>query len=175
MGAIDSEAGATPAPRPHVEQCAIESHAPVMKTHAGPQRVEPKREMEIMTGTRFPRYTLIGGAALALLVVLPPPARANFLTYVQTLEPGVGGVTGITSSNGAAVSPDGRHVYVAGNTDDAVATFGRNPANGALTWLGVQQNGVNGAIALASASRARTSPTTASPRSTSGLGGRAKP
>jgi 6-phosphogluconolactonase (cycloisomerase 2 family) len=108
----------------------------------------PQKAQEIMTGARFPTRTLVAAVALALLAVLAPPARANFLTYVQTLEPGVDGVTGITSSYGAAVSPDGKHVYIAGSGDDAVVTFGRDPASGALTWLGVQQNGVNGVDGL---------------------------
>jgi hypothetical protein len=42
-----------------------------------------------MTGTRFPTRTLVAGAALALLAAFASPARANVLSYVQTLEPGV--------------------------------------------------------------------------------------
>ena len=100
-----------------------------------------------MIGTRFSRHALPP----------QPPSRSwqrratragELLTYGQTLKPGVGGVTGITKSHGAAVSPDGKHVYVAGNGDDAVVTFGRDPANGALTWLGMQQDGVNGVDGL---------------------------
>jgi 6-phosphogluconolactonase (cycloisomerase 2 family) len=114
-------------------------------------------EMQIMTGTRFPRHTLLGGA-LALLVAFAPPARASVLTYVETLKPGVGGVTGIKNANGAAVSPDGLHVYVAGNGDDTLVTFARDPASGALTWRGLQQDGVNGVDGLKSPDEVLVSP-----------------
>src|SRR5262249_42442556 len=100
-----------------------------------------------MTGTRFSRHTL-SGAALALLLLSAPPVRANLLTYMDTVKPGVGGVTGITDPYCGAVSPDGLHVYIAGNADNAVVTFGRDPATGALTWLGAEQNGVNGVDGL---------------------------
>src|SRR5262245_64276163 len=100
--------------------------------------------MEIMRSRR----SLAAGAALALLAVFAPPARANVLSYVQTLVPGAGGVTGMTDPYGAAVSPDGKHVYIAGSGDDTLVTFGRNPVTGALTWLGVQQDGVNGVDGL---------------------------
>src|SRR5262245_19517095 len=110
--------------------------------------------MEIMRS----RNALAAGAALALLAAFAPPARANVLTYVQTNVPGVGGVMGITNPNGAAVSADGLHVYVGGNSDDAVVTFGRNPATGALTWLGAQQNGVNGVGGLEGPTEVLVSP-----------------
>lgn len=49
----------------------------------------PQKEQQIMTGTRFPTRTLVAGAALALLAAFASPARANVLSYVQTLESGV--------------------------------------------------------------------------------------
>jgi hypothetical protein len=50
---------------------------------------------------------------------------------------------------------------VNGYTDDAVVTFGRNPANGALTWLGRQQDGMNIAHCAiqANAQLVKTTPT----------------
>jgi DNA-binding beta-propeller fold protein YncE len=45
-------------------------------------------------------------------------------------QPGLGGPDGV------AVSPDGKSVYVAGFTDDAVVRFDRDPATGALTPQG---------------------------------------
>jgi 6-phosphogluconolactonase (cycloisomerase 2 family) len=33
------------------------------------------------------------------------------------------------------VSPDGRHVYVAGQLDNAIAIFARDPLTGALTFV----------------------------------------
>jgi 6-phosphogluconolactonase (cycloisomerase 2 family) len=57
---------------------------------------------------------------------------------------GLGGATGV------AVSADGKHVYVASQTDNAVAAFARNRATGALTQLAgqaacVSEDGTGGA------------------------------
>jgi len=43
-----------------------------------------------------------------------------------------------------AVSRDGKHVYVTGAGDDAVAVFSRNPSTGALSYKGMEQDGVEG-------------------------------
>ena len=44
------------------------------------------------------------------------------------------GATGLNAAHDVAVSPDGKNVYVIGNTDDAIAEFSRN-ADGSLTQL----------------------------------------
>ena len=62
------------------------------------------------------------------------------LTYVETLTDNVGGVDGLEGAQSVAVSPDNRHVYVAGFDDDAVAVFSRDPVSGALTFVEVIRN-----------------------------------
>ena len=56
--------------------------------------------------------------------------------------------TGMLSPVGLAITPDGRTVYVASNTGNAVLTFTRDTATGALTQkagaLGCMSNGGNG-------------------------------
>ncbi|MEK6276972.1 MAG: beta-propeller fold lactonase family protein [Actinomycetota bacterium] len=52
---------------------------------------------------------------------------------------------GIDGPVAVAVSPDGRNVYVAGFFDDALAVFGRDPHNGALSW--VEEETANGNLA----------------------------
>ena len=43
---------------------------------------------------------------------------------------------GLNGARGVAVSPDGSSVYVASSTDDAIVSFDRNPATGALSGQG---------------------------------------
>src|SRR5262245_9510031 len=57
-----------------------------------------------------------------------------------------------------AVSPDGNHVYVVGNVDDAVAVFGRNPGTGVLTLLAVVRDGIDGVDGLDGARSVAVSP-----------------
>lgn len=56
---------------------------------------------------------------------------------------GLKGAGPFMGSEAVAVSPDGRNVYVAAFTSDAIATFTRNPKSGALT----QPRGTAGCIA----------------------------
>ena len=71
----------------------------------------------------------------------PRPARSRQL---EVQKDGVGGVDGIAYASALAISPDGAHVYVAGSRDDAVASFSRDPATGALTFLEAQKEGTAG-------------------------------
>jgi len=77
------------------------------------------------------------------------------LTFVEAESDGQNGVDGLAFGRDIVVSPDGAHVYAAGLGDDAVAIFSRNATTGALTFLGIVQDGVggvdgiDGAIALA--------------------------
>jgi len=70
------------------------------------------------------------------------------LTFVEVQRDGVGGVDGLAGVQSLAVSPDGAHVYVAGEDDNALAVFSRNPVTGALTFVEVQRDGVNGVDGL---------------------------
>jgi len=62
--------------------------------------------------------------SLAVLISLPSPAPASVL--------------GLRGAVDVAVSPDGAHVYVLGKGDDAVSEWARDPATGALAYLGRQ-------------------------------------
>ncbi len=66
------------------------------------------------------------------------------LSFTQRLEDDTGGIQGLRNPRDVAVSPDARHVYVAGQTDDAIAVFGREPATGALTFIAANEEGVGG-------------------------------
>ena len=78
------------------------------------------------------------------LVVFSRDTASGLLTWVETHYDGVGGVDGLTGGFKALVSHDNQHVYVTAYAEDALAVFERNTSTGALTFLEVHHNGVNG-------------------------------
>jgi 6-phosphogluconolactonase (cycloisomerase 2 family) len=80
------------------------------------------------------------------------------LTFVEMKQDGVGGVDGLSGAWGVAVSPDGKHVYATGASDDAVAVFHRDGATGALSFVEVKKDGVGGVDGLGGATSAAVSP-----------------
>ena len=80
------------------------------------------------------------------------------LTFEQVLRDGVGDVDGIRTPFSVAVSPNGAHVYVSGQLDDAVAAFARNPSTGLLTFIELEKDGVGGVNGLNQASGVVLSP-----------------
>ncbi|HWV88082.1 MAG TPA: beta-propeller fold lactonase family protein, partial [Capillimicrobium sp.] len=60
---------------------------------------------------------------------------------------GLGGPAPFMGSNALAISPDGRHVYVASSSSDAIAVFARNARTGVLT----QPDGAAGCVAAGGA------------------------
>ena len=100
------------------------------------------------------RSTLVGlGLVMGCGLLLAAPSQAArkgvavtegkltqlALTAGCVSETGVGGACtddkALLHPEGAAVSPDGRHVYVASRDSDAISVFTRNQATGALTQL----------------------------------------
>ena len=73
------------------------------------------------------------------------------LTFVEVHKDGVGGVDGLANAYSVTVSPDGNHVYAAGEADSAVAVFSRNSTTGALTFTTTSKDGVGGVDGLAGA------------------------
>ncbi len=70
--------------------------------------------------------------------VLAPNAGDWTLTVVETEKNGAGGVTDMGTPHDLAISPDGKHLYVAARKDDntaAIAVFSRDASSGALTFL----------------------------------------
>ena len=80
------------------------------------------------------------------------------LSFVEFEDDGVGGVDGLASALGVAVSPDGMHVYVAGTGDDSLAAFARNPTTGALSFVEFEDDGVGGVDGLLGAAGVSVSP-----------------
>ncbi len=93
---------------------------------------------------------------LALLALNPGGARAaladfHFLGVVT-------GLAGLDGAYGVALSPDGAHVYVTGNTDGTLVVMSRNANTGQLTHVQTLQDGTAGVEGLASASGLAVSP-----------------
>ncbi len=85
-------------------------------------------------------------------------AATGDLVFVQSLVDDQGGVTGLGGAKAAAVSPDGRQVYVAGFADDAVAVFDRDATTGVLTHSQTLFDGVGGVDGLDSVDDVIVSP-----------------
>ena len=90
--------------------------------------------------------TVIGGEGT--VAVFNRDIASGALSFVEVQTDGIGGVDGLDFAKSVTVSPDGAHVYVAGNGDDAVVVFSRNAATGALTFVEVQKNGIGGVDGL---------------------------
>jgi 6-phosphogluconolactonase (cycloisomerase 2 family) len=70
------------------------------------------------------------------------------LTPVGTVADGTGGVEGLSGVTDLAFSPDGAQVYAAGEGENAVAVFSRNPVTGGLAFLESHHDGIGGLVGL---------------------------
>jgi 6-phosphogluconolactonase (cycloisomerase 2 family) len=98
------------------------------------------------------------GLGIAALFLIASPAFTQVLTFVEFKKDGMGGVDGLDGARGVTVSPDGKHVYVTGQIDDAVAVFSRDGATGVLTFVEFKKDGVGGVDGLAAANGVTVSP-----------------
>jgi cysteine-rich repeat protein len=96
--------------------------------------------------------------AWMLPLLLVAPARPAELSLREVHRDGVAGVDGIDGPQGLALSPDGRDLYVAGSSENALAIFHRDAVTGTLTYVGVERNGVNGVSGLGLAQSVALSP-----------------
>jgi len=94
------------------------------------------------------KHVYVAGALDHAVAVFSRNAATGQLTFVEVQKQGVGGVDGIGTAFGVTVSPDGRQVYAAGLTSQAVAVFDRNSTTGALTFVEVQKEGIGGVDGL---------------------------
>ena len=92
------------------------------------------------------------------ITVFSRSTTTGALTFVTTSEDGVAGVDGLLAARSVTVSPDGKHVYGTGASDNAVAAFSRNTTTGALTFVTTSKNGVGGVDGLGAALVATVSP-----------------
>ncbi|MBN1886894.1 MAG: beta-propeller fold lactonase family protein [Thermoflexales bacterium] len=64
-------------------------------------------------------------------------ATTGRLTFIAAYKDGENGLDGLAAARSAAVSPDGKNVYVASFSDNAVALFGRDAPTGTLSYMGI--------------------------------------
>jgi len=90
---------------------------------------------------------LAGGAAEAVddsVAVFSRDDTTGELTFVESHQNDVGGVEGLATAFGVAVSPDDASVYVAGLADKAIAVFSRETSGidlGKLTFVERERDG----------------------------------
>jgi 6-phosphogluconolactonase (cycloisomerase 2 family) len=94
------------------------------------------------------KHVYVAGYSENAVAVFASDPTSGALTFVGAVRDGVGGVDGLDHPIVVAVSPDGKNVYVAGESDDAVAVFARDPTSGALTFVGAVRDGVGGVDGL---------------------------
>jgi cysteine-rich repeat protein len=95
----------------------------------------------------------VTGGADDALAVFARDSLTGALTFVEAERYEDGG-HGIRRPTAVTVTADGASVYVAGHDEKGVVAFSRNPATGALTFIGTTRNpaglkGLAGAFALA--------------------------
>ena len=82
------------------------------------------------------------------LVAFARDPGTGALTFIEFEKDGIGQVDGLSSALDLTISPDGKNIYVASQTDDAVSIFSRDAASGAVTYEGLVKNGVGGVTGL---------------------------
>jgi len=75
-------------------------------------------------------------------------AGFGLLSFAARFTDGVGGVDGLLGAQGMAIDPDGRHLYVAGAFEAAIAIFRRDPTTRVLSYQGQVRNGSAGISGL---------------------------
>ncbi len=114
--------------------------------------------IECLYGPRHPAVSADGANVYVpsffgdSIVVFGRDPVTGLLTHVECVTDDTGGVDGIARIKQVSVSPDGEHVYAASLWDDAVAVFERGGAAGALTQVGLVENGTGGIRSLNHAS-----------------------
>ena len=95
---------------------------------------------------------------LVMIVLLAGTVSAQFLVPVQTLTDGEGGVASLQGAAEIALSPDGRHAYVAASNSNALVVLSRDDDSGTLTSIQVLLDGENGVDGLNRANSVGVSP-----------------
>ncbi len=83
------------------------------------------------------------------IVVFSRDAATGALAFASRVQDGVGGVDGLDAAIAVTVSPDGRHVYATGFSDNAVAVFTRNIETGGLGFVERKRDNEGGLTRLA--------------------------
>ena len=103
-------------------------------------------------------HLYVAGANDNAVAVFSRNSTTGAVTFVEVQRDGDGSVDGLGGAVSVVVSPDGKHLYAAGQFDNAVAVFRRNSTTGALTFVEVHRDGVGDVDGLFAANSVTVSP-----------------
>lgn len=89
------------------------------------------------------QHVYVAGFFSNAVAVFRRDTGSGALTQVETKINGQGGVSGLLGAAALAMDAQGKHLYVAGMSDNAIAVFSRNSSTGGLSFVEMQQ-GVSG-------------------------------
>ncbi|MCX5673192.1 MAG: beta-propeller fold lactonase family protein, partial [Planctomycetota bacterium] len=104
------------------------------------------------------KHVYAAGAEDNAVAVFSRDTKTGQLSFQQVLKDGEGGVDGLAGAYSVTISGDGKHVYVAGFHDNAVAVFSRDTKTGQLSFRQVLKDRVDGVDGLAGATSVTVSP-----------------
>ena len=102
-------------------------------------------------------YAYVTSPGVDTLLVLKRDSTTGTLTFVEVHKNRADGVDGLRGAYSAAVSPDGKNVYVA-STHDQMGVFSRDTSTGKLTFVEAHKDGVAGVDGLYGALSVAVSP-----------------
>jgi MYXO-CTERM domain-containing protein len=100
------------------------------------------------------RHVYVTG--LNAVVVFSRDVATGRLSHFQAITDNE--VDGLAGSSGLSLSADGKHLYVAGSADNAVAVFARNATSGQLSFVELQRDNNLGVDGLGGAKAVALSP-----------------
>jgi len=118
---------------------------------AGIDGLAGARDVEI---SRDGKHVYVAGLAESAVVAFRRDAETGALGFIEFEQNGKGGVEGLVGVWGLALSPDGKHLYVASQFDDSLSVFTRDPSTGALTYVETRSQeddgvgGMDGAVTV---------------------------
>lgn len=96
------------------------------------------------------KFLYAAGSFDDAVAVFSRNAASGQLTFIEVKRDDLGGIDGLDGARDVTLSPDGNHVYVAGQTDDALVVFSRDAATGKLTLVEFLKDGVDNLNGIAS-------------------------
>jgi len=103
-------------------------------------------------------HIYVGGRGDDAVVAFSRDAGSGQLTFIEAHFEGLGDVDGLWGVSAIALSPDGKYLYAAGETDSAIALFARDAVSGKLSFVEALFNGQGGLEGFARPSSLAISP-----------------
>ena len=103
-------------------------------------------------------HVYAAGSSDDAIAVFSRDATTGLLSFVEIIEDNTGDVDGLSGVHSVAVSPDGTHVFAAGEYDSALAVFSRDVETGQLSFAEVVEDNTGGVDGLNAARSVTVSP-----------------